>query len=163
VSDQPEFSEKRKRKTFAIVPAEFAMPFILNADKIGDNASGAVLSGVKRFGTAGTGAKISELTGFYADRAARAAVGGGPKLSGGKGITGGNAKLDLLAKLTTAVVVIAAGTYVVTHQRPAQVREKEPIARGTVACTSCGEPLIETDAEPQVSAECPACEQSKYL
>jgi hypothetical protein len=157
VSNQPEASKKRKRRTYVVAPTNFAVPVILNAGKIGATASDVVLLGAKKFGTAGTGTKISELTGLYADRAARSAIGGGTKLLGGKGIVGGNAKLDLVAKLTAGAVIVAAGTIIATNQYRAQVRQDELDALETVPCERCGAQLVELTIESQTTETCVIC------
>lgn len=77
---------------------------ILNGVAIGSLAAGSAVLLTASFGTAGTGAAISGLTGTYALNATLAALGGGTLASGGFGITGGIAVASALFVVPTIVI-----------------------------------------------------------
>lgn len=74
----------------------------------GTLAAGSVAGLVASFGTAGTGAAISSLSGTYATNAILAWLGGGTIASGGAGIAGGIA----VASALFAIPAIAVGGFV---------------------------------------------------
>lgn len=92
---------------------------ILNGVAVGSLAAGSAVLLTASFGTAGTGAAISGLTGTYALNATLAALGGGTLASGGFGIAGGIA----VASALFVVPTIAIGA-VVAHNKIQKLEKK---------------------------------------
>jgi hypothetical protein len=139
----------------SVIIRPFAAPLLGNVEKVGDVPQGAVLWGIKRFATAGTGVRIATLTGIYADRAARAYAGGGPLLMGGKGIAGGNTNLRVVGGVSIAVsAAVLVGAVVNAHRLQSSA---EPGAQ-TWTCPECQETFT-TSHEDVTDAKltCPDC------
>ena len=77
----------------------------------GPAASGVVFGLVAAYGTAGTGAAISTLSGAAAYNATMAAIGGGPLAVGGGGMLAGGLALGGVAVLATAAVYVCFRMY----------------------------------------------------
>ncbi len=97
---------------------------ILNGVAVGSLAAGSAVLLTASFGTAGTGAAISGLTGTYALNATLAALGGGTLASGGFGIAGGIAVASALFIVPTIVIGAA-----LAHNK---IRELERKTKQTV-------------------------------
>ena len=109
---------------------------IMSGVAVGSLAAGSAVLLTASFGTAGTGAAISGLTGTYAVNATLAALGGGTLASGGFGIAGG---LVVASALFTVPAIAVAG--ILAHNK---IRE---MARETE------ELLAETDAAIALNAQ----------
>ena len=102
---------------------------ILNGVAVGSLAAGSAVLLTASFGTAGTGAAISGLTGTYALNATLAALGGGTLASGGFGIVGGIAVASALFVVPTIVIGAA-----LAHNK---IRELERKTKQTVEQVNC--------------------------
>ena len=142
----------------------FAGAIVKGADKLGDVVEGAVLWGFKNNGTAGTGKAIRELAGAVADRAARAAIGGGPELMGGKGIAGGNSRLAMVGNVVAGVVIVGAAAAVFLGDAKLEDKDNAPTPRRT--CEKCqAEHLVVSvdgsdDEAVAVCGQCGQCGQA---
>lgn len=132
-----EKNEPRERVSKVVMP--FAGVFVDGAVKLGDAVEGAVLWGFKNHGTAGTGRSIKSLAGAVADRAARAAIGGGPERLGGLGIAGGNSRLAMVGNVVAGVVIVGAAAAVYFGDLKLDEKPTAPAHAGT--CQKCGQTL----------------------
>ena len=98
---------------------------VLKGAAVGSLASGSAVLLASAFGTAGTGAAISSLSGIYALKAALAVLGGGTLASGGLGVMGGVA----VASGLFIVPALAAGGFIINKK----LQELEKNTEETVA------------------------------
>jgi hypothetical protein len=98
-------SDNRERKFVAPFPG---LAFTA-AEKAGVGARTALLWKTTKYGIAGTGKRIVELSGSAQTRAALAAIGKGPLNNGGRGMAGG---LKKLGRVETTVALTFAGAYI---------------------------------------------------
>lgn len=101
MSDKSSEQDKKRDRRGIVVRSAGMIP------TVGSAAKDAVVSGTRRFGRAGTGIKISQLSGAAQTNATKAAIGGGPKANGGYGIKGGNIVLGVI-EATPYVLALAA-------------------------------------------------------
>lgn len=125
------------------------------AEKAGVGARSALLWKTTRYGIAGTGRRIVQLSGAAQTRAALAAIGKGPLDSGGRGMAGG---LKTLCRIETTVALTLAGAYigaVALANSDVFKAKPSPAADG---CDSCGGPgPAEGGDIPGESATCSGC------
>lgn len=139
----------------------FAGVLVKGAGKLGDAVEGAVLWGFKTHGTAGTGKAIKELAGAVADKAARAAIGGGPKHLNGGGIAGGNSRLAMVGNVVAGVVIVGAAAAVYFGDQKLAQKPSGHAHSGT--CEKCGQtlPVSVDGAEDKAEIICPRCGHKK--
>lgn len=152
---QPETTKSKSVTRSIVIP--LMGPLLNGAGKVSDATQTGVLLAYKKLGVAGTGVKIAKLAGAAADRAARAAVGGGPLASGGRGIAGGNARLGKVGPavgLSVVVGVVGGGLLIdyITSRPPVQ-------ATPTATCENCQGTLPEAPdgTHPEADSQCPDC------
>lgn len=153
---------KSKGITRSIV-LPFMDPLLTGAGRLSDATQAGVVFAYKKVGVAGTGVKIAKLAGAAADRAARAALGGGPLKNGGLGIAGGNARLGKVGQAVgvSVVVAVVAGGMIIDY-----IASRAPVQdalRNT--CENCQEEFPDAahpdGAVSETDASCPRCGQRK--
>lgn len=155
-----ERDEPGERISRVVMP--FAGVLVKAADKLGDAVEGAVLWGFKNHGTAGTGKAIKELAGAVADRAARAAIGGGPQRLGGGGIPSGDSRLAMVGNVVAGVVIVGAAAAVFLGDL--KLDEKQATAAAASGtCEKCGEalPVTVEGADEEAKIICLHCGHEK--
>lgn len=118
------------------------------AEKAGVGARSALLWKTTRYGIAGTGKRIVELSGSAQTRAALAAIGKGPLDNGGRGMAGG---LKKLGRVETTVAFAFAGAYIGAVLWVNSDTFKAKLAPAASACETC------RGATPADGAPCPLC------
>lgn len=144
-------SESKRERRFV---APFPGLAFTAAEKAGVGARSAMLWKTTRYGIAGTGKRIVELSGSAQTRAALAAIGKGPLVNGGKGMAGG---LKKLGRIETAVAFTVAGAYVGAVLLANSELFTEKQAPVPEACANCRGTAADGGEAPRAEDACPQC------
>lgn len=125
------------------------------AGKLNEATQSTLLLGAKKLAVDGSGVKIAKHWGIAAENAARAWWGNGPLRNGGRGIQGGNAKLELIGNIVavTALAAVVVPPLVLDIQTALAKRALKN------TCESCQEavPDAPVEGEPDGRTAGPHC------
>lgn len=124
------------------------------AEKAGVGARTALLWKTTRYGIAGTGRRIVELSGSAQTRAALAAIGKGPLDNGGRGMAGG---LKTLGRVENTVALAFAGAYIgAVVLANSDLFKAKPIP-AAAACETCSATAADGEVPSPAEGACPHC------
>lgn len=151
---------KRKSMTLSILPP-IIRPLLHGAGKLRDGTQSGLVWTAKQFASDGGGVRISNHWGIAAENAARAWWGNGPLKNEGRGIAGGNSKLEMAGTIVggsavLAVIAAPGGVDLLELRRT----KPAPVASLCEHCR-CGIAAAPGGSDTAAPAVCPHCGRGK--
>ncbi|MGO4470721.1 hypothetical protein AB4Y95_02135 [Arthrobacter sp. M-10] len=152
---------KRKSMSLSILPPIIG-PLLDGAGKLSGGTQSGLLWAAKQFASDGGGVRISNHWGIAAENAARAWWGNGPLKNGGRGIAGGNSKLETVGTIVASSAVVA----VIAAPLIADLLELRKTKQAPVAglCEHYRGGIVAPSGESDTAAPavCPRCGHGKH-